>query len=256
MDRVTAQVIGSPIDGINMPDVVERIMGWARQHASRYVCICNVHSLVTGRLDPDFGKVLAESDLNTADGVPLVWSVRAAGHRAQQRVAGPDLVNPLCASAAREGISIFLYGSTPEVLDKFREKLAASHPDLVIAGAISPPFRPLDEAEKQEVIDTINGSGAAIVWVGLGCPKQEKWMAEHRGKLDAVMIGVGAAFDYEIGRIQRAPRWMRPAGLEWAYRLAQEPRRLFKRYAQTNTLFVAFYVRDRLWRKAATDNQR
>jgi N-acetylglucosaminyldiphosphoundecaprenol N-acetyl-beta-D-mannosaminyltransferase len=210
-----------------------------------------VHSVVTARQDPAFRRVLAESDLNTADGVPLVWAARAAGHAGQQRVAGPDLINPLCRAAAQEGVSIFLYGSTPEVLAAFRDKLVASHPDLTIAGAISPPFRALSDAEKSEIVDTIKGSGARIVWVGLGCPKQEKWMWEHRPKLNTVMIGVGAAFDYEIGRLRRAPSWMQRAGLEWAYRLIQEPSRLFRRYAVTNTLFIAIYAKDALLRRSA-----
>jgi len=250
VQRVTTQVIGTPIDAINIPDVVARIMEWARVRSSRYVCICNVHSLVTARQDPAFRTVLDQSDLNTADGVPLVWGVRAAGHPGQQRVAGPDLIDPLCRAAAREGVSVFLYGSTPETLAGFRDKLTADHPGLTIAGAISPPFRILTDAEKREIVATIEASGAGIVWVGLGCPKQEKWMWEHRPKLNAVMIGVGAAFDYEIGRIRRAPGWMQRAGLEWAYRLAQEPRRLFKRYAVTNTLFVALYAKDALRRRS------
>lgn len=238
MRRITKPVLGIPIDVVSQQGVVAKVIDWATEGRSKYICICNVHSVVTAQNDSEFSRILKSSDMNTADGVPLVWTLRSKGYPRQDRVAGPDLIDPLCEAAARNNISMFLYGSTPEVLDEFQKTLYKNHPNLEIAGAMSPPFRELSEKEKDEIVSCINNSGARVVWVGLGCPKQERWMWEHRGRIQAVMIGVGAAFDYQVGRISRAPVWMRRAGLEWAFRLMQEPRRLFQRYLKTNTLFI------------------
>lgn len=238
VERVTEKVLAAPIDVLTWSSALERISAWASAHESRYICITNVHSVVTATQDGDFGKIVSEADMVTPDGAPVAWMLRKLGHADQQRINGPDLMIRYCALAAERGESIFLYGSTPETLATLQGVLASRFPALVIAGAYSPPFRPLTAEEDQAVIEQINTSGAGSVWVSLGCPKQEKWMAEHRGKINAVMVGVGAAFDYHAGTIQRAPLWMQHAGLEWLHRLCSEPRRLWRRYFVTNSLFI------------------
>jgi N-acetylglucosaminyldiphosphoundecaprenol N-acetyl-beta-D-mannosaminyltransferase len=231
-------VLGAPIDALTWDEALARLAGWAQAHESRVVCICNAHSVVTASRDARFAQVLAEADLCTPDGAPVAWMLRQLGHPAQQRINGPDLMWRYCAQAACRGGSIFLYGGSPQTLGLLQQRLRAAFPGLVIAGAISPPFRSLSADEDAEIVATINRSGAGLVWVGLGCPKQEQWMADHRNRVRAVMVGVGAAFDYHAGTVRRAPAWMQRAGLEWLHRLGSEPRRLWRRYLVTNTLFV------------------
>lgn len=248
-DRRTIDVIGSPIDAIDWDAALARIERWAAAGDSRYVCLCNAHSLVTARQDEAFGRIVREADLATPDGAPVAWMMRRLGGAGQARINGPDLMWAYCAAAARKGEPIFLYGGTEATLAALRRRLAAAFPDLRIAGALSPPFRALSDEEDRAVIAAINASGAKTVWVGLGCPKQERWMAGHRGRVHAVMIGVGAAFDYHAGTLPRAPAWMRRTGLEWLFRLACEPRRLWKRYLVTNTLFIARAAGQLLFRR-------
>lgn len=237
--RVLQDVIGAPIDPVSWPLALSRISTWAAHKESRYVCICNVHSVVTSRQDFSFAEAIRSADLATPDGAPVAWLMRKVGIRSQQRINGPDLMWKYCTEAATRKESIFLYGSTEETLAKLHRALIESFPTLQIAGCYSPPFRPLTVEEDEEVVKIINESGAGTVWVSLGCPKQEKWMAAHKGRINAVMIGVGAAFDYHAGTIRRAPLWMQQRGLEWSYRLASEPRRLWKRYLVSNSLFLA-----------------
>jgi N-acetylglucosaminyldiphosphoundecaprenol N-acetyl-beta-D-mannosaminyltransferase len=234
--RVSIQ--GVMIDAVDWQQAVGRIETWAAQRRSSVVAICNSHSVVTAADDPDFARALAAADMATADGMPIAWMMRRLGHPAQQRINGPDLMLRYCATAERTGTSIFLYGSTDEVLGRLQAQLCERFPGLKIAGRYSPPFRTLTSAEDDEVCKRIAESGAGVVFVSLGCPKQEKWMDAHRGRVPAVMIGVGAAFDYHAGTLSRAPAWMRDSGLEWLHRLASEPRRLWKRYLVTNTLFA------------------
>jgi N-acetylglucosaminyldiphosphoundecaprenol N-acetyl-beta-D-mannosaminyltransferase len=237
-NRMTEDVLGMPIDVVEWQQAIDRIDAWAQARESRYVCITNVHSVVTGTQDEEFGRILKAADMVTPDGAPVAWMLRRLGHRTQERINGPDLMRRYCAQAARRFDSIFLYGSTPETLARLKAVLLHDYPGLKIAGEYSPPFRTLTAEEDQAAVDMINASGAGTVWVSLGCPKQEKWMASHRGRVRAVMIGVGAAFDYHAGTIQRAPVWMQRCGLEWFHRLCSEPRRLWKRYYTTNTAFV------------------
>ena len=236
--RTRCEVLGVPIDVVSRTEAIERIMTWGSRRESRVVAICNVHSVVTATRDEAFHRVLEAADLATPDGMPVAWMLRACGHEGQQRVDGPDLMGSLCAEAARRGDGIFLYGSTPETLERLVQRLGAAFPGLRIAGTWSPPFRALTEQEDEADVHRINASGAQLVFVGLGCPRQEAWMEAHRDRVRAVMLGVGAAFDFHAGTLKRAPVWMRNAGLEWLYRLASEPRRLFVRYLTTNTAFV------------------
>ena len=236
--RRTIRVIGSPIDAITWRTAVDRLLGWARNRESRYVCICNAHSLVTASKDEAFRRALEHADMATPDGAPVAWMLRRLGVSEQQRINGPDLMLRLCERAGAEGVSIFLLGSTPETLRLLQSQLAQTFPKLNIAGALSPPFRPLSSDEEEAQTATINASGAGIVFVSLGCPKQELWMARGVKQIRGVMIGVGAAFDFHAGTVARAPQWMRVNGLEWLHRLWSEPRRLWKRYLVTNTLFI------------------
>ena len=233
-----ARVLGSFIHALSWDEALQRLSDWASRNESRVVCICNVHSVVTARRQTGFAQVLASADLATPDGAPVAWMLRRLGHRGQQRINGPDLMARYCALAAARGEPMFLYGSTPQVLDDLQAILRERLPGIRIAGAISPPFREVSPEEDRQIIDQINHSGAGIVWVGLGCPKQEQWMAAHRPHVRAVMVGVGAAFDYLAGTTRRAPQWMQDAGLEWLHRLASEPVRLLRRYLFTNSYFV------------------
>lgn len=241
--RKTCSVIGVPIDCLSWESALEGISNFANTGRGYYVCICNVHSVVTSRHDARFYAVLSGADMATSDGAPVAWLMRRMGIVGQQRINGPDLMLAYCKVASERAEPIFLYGSTESTLEALQSRLAEQMPGLIIAGAYSPPFRALSPEEDTHVVDMINSSGAKTVWVSLGCPKQELWMAEHRDRINAVMIGVGAAFDYHAGVIQRAPKWMQNNGLEWFHRLCSEPRRLFKRYFITNTLFLYHALR-------------
>ncbi len=265
-NRVTASVLQAPIDVITWDGALSQFNSWAANHESRYVCICNVHSVVTALQDVEFGRVVREADMATPDGAPVAWMMRKLGHEGQQRINGPDLMWRYCElsqkldsrlrgndgprdSHFKNDGGIFLYGSSDETLGILKAKLLEAFPNLKIAGSISPPFRKLTAEEDAAIVAQINASGAGTVWVSLGCPKQELWMAAHRGRINAVMVGVGAAFDYHAGTIKRAPKWMQDNGLEWFYRLVSEPRRLWQRYLVTNTLFVLGAVRQLMTRK-------
>jgi N-acetylglucosaminyldiphosphoundecaprenol N-acetyl-beta-D-mannosaminyltransferase len=245
-ERRRCAVLGVPIDVISCDDALARVTAWGARRESRVVSICNVHSVVTASRDPAFLEGLEASDIVTPDGMPVVWMLRALGNASQERVDGPDLMWAFCTQANERGDRIFLYGSTPQTLDALEARLHDTFPTLRIAGRWSPPFRELTPDEDEAVVRRINDSGAQVVFVGLGCPRQETWMRAHRGRIRAVMVGVGAAFDFHAGTIRRAPRWMRASGLEWVHRLAAEPRRLWKRYLVTNTAFVAGALRQ-LW---------
>jgi N-acetylglucosaminyldiphosphoundecaprenol N-acetyl-beta-D-mannosaminyltransferase len=238
LSRDTRPVLGTAIDVVTVDGAVRRIAAWANERASRVVCVCNAHSVVSARQDPSFAAALAAADLATPDGAPVAWMLRRLGAADQPRVSGPDLMLAYCDHAAALGEPIFLYGSTEASLAALRSNLEGRWPGLVIAGAVAPPFRPPTPGEDAVDVERINRSGARTVWVSLGCPKQELWMAAHRGRVQAVMIGVGAAFDFHAGTLRRAPRWMQRSGLEWLHRLLGEPRRLWRRYLVTNTAFI------------------
>lgn len=249
--RHVERVLDAWIDVISWSDALQAIHGWASRRESRYVCICNVHSVVTATQDGEFERVINQADLATPDGAPIAWMLRRLGFLRQQRINGPDLMLKYCEQAALRGESVFLYGGTPETMQLLQPALRERFPALKIAGAISPPFRPLTPAEDAETIATINASKAGTVWVSLGCPKQEKWMADHRHRIQAVMIGVGAAFDYHAGTTKRAPSWMQNHGLEWLHRMASEPARLSARYLQTNSIFLFKALRQLARRRSA-----
>lgn len=237
-DRITVAILGSLIDAVRWDDAVDRITRWAARRESRYVCACSVHSLVTASRDPAFREIINSADMAVPDGMPVAWLLRKAGFPQQQRVNGPDLMWRLCESAAATGQALFFYGGSSRALVQLQTRLNSLMPALKIAGMNSPPYAPQSEGEDRTITALINASGAAIVFVALGCPKQEQWIAQHRGKIHAVMIGVGAALDYHAGTLKRAPRWMQESGLEWLYRLMKEPRRLWRRYLTVNAMFL------------------
>jgi N-acetylglucosaminyldiphosphoundecaprenol N-acetyl-beta-D-mannosaminyltransferase len=229
----------------------EGAMDWMDEVIRRRARVCltaaAVHLVMVAREDPETARAVRRA-IAVPDGVPLVWALRALGHSAATRVYGPDLMAHYCARSARNGTRMFLYGGrSDEALDQLTTALLERFPGLQIAGGWSPPFRPLTDAERDDVVRRIDASGADVVWVGTGQPKQEKWMAEMRDRLQApILAGVGAAFDFHAGIVSQAPPWMQRNGLEWAYRLSREPRRLFRRYARYNPLFVAAFARQYL----------
>jgi N-acetylglucosaminyldiphosphoundecaprenol N-acetyl-beta-D-mannosaminyltransferase len=231
-------VLDAHIDVVTSEQAVQRMACWAQARESRVVCICNAHSAVTTTQDPAFRAAVANADLATPDGAPVAWMLRRQGATGQTRVSGPDLMLDYLAHAAGTGEAVGLYGSSPDTLARLQQQLLQRWPSLNIAFAVSPPFRALSAEEDAEMVARVNASGVRTLWVSLGCPKQELWMAQHAGRVQAVMVGVGAAFDFHAGTVQRAPAWMRDHGLEWLHRLLSEPGRLWKRYLVTNSLFV------------------
>jgi N-acetylglucosaminyldiphosphoundecaprenol N-acetyl-beta-D-mannosaminyltransferase len=191
---------------------------------------------------PEFRRVVNGADLVTPDGRPLVWALKGLGVKDAFQVRGTDLTSQVVERAARKGVPIGLYGGTPDLLEVFVRVLRDRYPEVKVACQIAPPFRPLTPEEDEAVTREIVASGARILLVGIGCPRQENWMAAHKGRIRAVMLGVGAAFDFHAGRVRQAPRWMQWAGLEWVFRLLMDPRRLWKRYAKHNPRFVALFL--------------
>lgn len=242
--RRRGNILGIPIDAVGWDEALARIVGWAQHKESRVVCFCNVHSIVTAQQDPSFGHVLRNADMAAPDGMPLAIMLRRQGFAGQPRINGPDLMWKLVAKAEQERLPVFFFGSIDTTLATLKVKLLDCFPKLIIAGSIAPPFRPLSTKEDSDFVKAINESGARLLLVGLGCPKQEQWMFEHQGVIRAVMLGLGAAFNFHAGVTRRAPRWMCESGFEWLYRLGMEPRRLWKRYLITNTLFIIGAARE------------
>jgi N-acetylglucosaminyldiphosphoundecaprenol N-acetyl-beta-D-mannosaminyltransferase len=238
------RLLGSRLSTISFAATVQTISTWAIARESRYVCVANVHMIVVAHDNPQFAAVLEQADLVTPDGMPLVVALRLLHGIRQERVAGMDLMPALIAEAARRSIPVYFYGSTEDVLERVELRARSEYPDLIFAGAYSPPFRGLTAEEEESVIDRINSSGDGIVFVALGCPRQEKWMARNKGKINAVMVGVGGAFPVYAGEQSRAPQWMQHCSLEWLYRLIQEPSRLFRRYLVTNTTFLFLLAKE------------
>ena len=242
------KVISINISTGKYKDFIKEILFLAKKKESSYICVANVHMTIEAYNDENFKNIVNSADIITPDGMPLVKALKLLYRVEQDRVSGPDLMPDLLRKAESQGLSVFFYGSTEEVLKAIIKRARVEYPKLQIAGTYSPPFRELTGEEKEEIAELINDSGANIVFVSLGCPKQEKWMAEMKGKINAVMIGVGAAFPIYAGTQKRAPRWMQKLVLEWFYRLCQEPRRLFKRYFYTNFKFL-YLISKELFRK-------
>jgi N-acetylglucosaminyldiphosphoundecaprenol N-acetyl-beta-D-mannosaminyltransferase len=237
-DVHTHYLIATPVSILDFDGQINLMMNWAKQCQSKMICVANVHMLVEASQNPDFADILKGADLTTPDGMPLVWMLRLLGARQVQRVAGMDIFLAVCKQAEANQISVFLLGSSSEVLGKISQRLKTEFPMIKIAGTDSPPFRPLDSTADMELVQTINASGTRILFVALGCPKQELWMAQHRDKIQSVMIGVGGVFPVYAGVLKETPKFMQKSGLEWLFRLSQEPKRLWKRYFTTIPIFI------------------
>lgn len=224
-----------------MEQATDHVIQDALASRKGYVCAANVHMCMESYDDPAFRDVVNNATLVIPDGKPLYWWMKSFGEADASQVRGPDLFIALCEEAEKQGISIALYGGAENTIKHLEAFLCEKYPGLNIAAAISPPFRVLTKDEESSIVNDLNGSGARIVFVALGCPKQEKWMAAHKSVVNPVMIGVGAAFDFYGGTVSVAPEWMRNAGLEWLHRFASEPRRLWKRYLWNNPRFIFQY---------------
>lgn len=238
------RILGTKIHVITMDKTVEYLDRHLERIRGGYVCVSNVHTTVMAFRDPDYQKIQNGSVLNLPDGKPLSIVCRHRGFKEAARVPGPDLMPRIFALSEKRGYRHYFYGSSPETLKKLREMLQKTYPDMVIAGMESPPYRPLSREEDEAAVERINESRPDFIWVGLGAPKQEIWMAKHAGKVSGVMLGVGAGFDFLAGTVKRAPKWMQEACLEWLFRLLQDPRRLIPRYVDTNFKFLHEVARE------------
>lgn len=241
-------VLGVQVSAINMDQALDVMDHWITTGARHYVCVTGVHGVMESRRDDALRQIHNEAGLVTPDGMPIVWWSRAAGWRHVGRVYGPDLLLACCERSVTTGYRHFFYGGGEGVAELLARRLRKRFAGLVVAGTCTPPFRPLTPEEDEDIVRRINDAAPDIVWVGLSTPKQEAWMAEHLGRLNAsVLIGVGAAFDFHAGLKRQAPRWIQHSGLEWLFRLCTEPRRLWKRYLSNNPAFVWLAVQE-LWR--------
>ena len=241
-DISTVNILGTRVAPTSYHEATAVIAEWAARSLSRYVCVATVSQVMEGRDAPTFQAVMNEADLVTPDGMPLVWGLRLLGCKEATRVYGPDLTPIILERAVIDRLPVGFYGGSPAVLDRFVQVMTERFRKLQVVYAYSPPFRALTPEEDQRVVQEINRSGVRILFVGIGNPKQELWMAAHKGEVQAVMLGVGAAFDFLSGAKPQAPRWMMGVGLEWLFRLATEPRRLWKRYLKQNPRFIVLFA--------------
>lgn len=246
-------VLGVKIDALDIPAVLDKIKSWinVRGGMPKYICVTNVNSVVEAQKNSRLKQITNESDLSVCDGMPLVWLARLIGIKLKRRVYGYALMSEVFRVSENENFKHYFYGSTDLVLKGMLKVLKDKYPKLEIRGFCSPPFRQLSPAERDSIVNDINNSGADIVWVGLGYPKQEIWMYEFREFIKSpVLIGVGAAFDFFAGNKPQAPLWMQNSGLEWLFRLLSEPKRLWRRYLINNTLFILFLLKKFIFLKS------
>ena len=234
-----ANILGVGVSAINMGMALRAIEDWISRRESQYICVTGVHGVMESQRDEGLRRIHNAAGLVTPDGMPLVWLSRLMGFRHVERVYGPDLMLAVCERSVRRGYCHFFYGGAPGVAEKLAVQLQSRFPGLKVVGTCSPTFRPLAPEEDRALVERINTVQPDIVWVGLSTPKQERWMAEHVGRLSApVLAGVGAAFDFHAGLKKQAPRWVQKNGLEWLFRLLSEPRRLWRRYLINNPWFL------------------
>lgn len=234
----TCNIMGVNIAAINMGWLLSFTKKYIKALSGDYMCVSNVHTTVMSYEDPEYCAIQNGGIMAIPDGGPLSSVGRKRGYKKMERTTGPSYMGEILKISQEKGYRHYFYGSTPETLEKLNDTLTHDYPGLQIVGMFSPPFRPMTEEEDWEIVERINEVNADFIWIGLGAPKQEKWMAAHQGKVNGFMVGVGAGFDYFAGNIERAPEWMQKNNLEWVYRLLQDPKRLFKRYLHTNTKFI------------------
>jgi N-acetylglucosaminyldiphosphoundecaprenol N-acetyl-beta-D-mannosaminyltransferase len=236
------RVLGVGIDAVQILDVIAIIEDWIRERGrTHFIAVTGMHGVMEAQHDAAFKAILNSADLVVPDGMPLVWLGRLRGFRLPRRVYGPELMLSVCKHTASKNVRHFLFGGVPGVAEKLSDTLRSQFSGLNVVGTYSPPFRPLNLEERQEVVNVINAAAPDIVWVGLSTPKQERWMYEHRRSVHApVLAGVGAAFDINSGTKEQAPVWVQEHGLEWLFRLLQEPQRLWRRYLVYGSEFVVY----------------
>lgn len=237
------EVLTTRVLPVGVDEAGSVVASWAADGVGRVVCAANVQMVMEAWDDPGFATALATADLAVCDGRPLVWACRLQGVGGARQTRGFDLMMAVCALAARRGLKVGLYGGAPAVTDEVRRRLLERFPGIDLAYCWSSPFRPLTADEDDEAVRAIAAAGVQLLFVSLGCPKQERWMLEHRERLDCVAFGIGAAFDMLAGSVRVAPRWMQRLGLEWFFRFVEEPRRLWRRYARHNGRFVVLALR-------------
>ncbi|MBO0932076.1 WecB/TagA/CpsF family glycosyltransferase [Fibrella aquatilis] len=236
--QMRRRVVSLDLSLLPYAELREQILAAAVGGESRTACFANVHMVIEAQHNPDLARAVNGADWVCADGVPLLWSLKQLYGVSQERLAGMDLMPSLLEGAAERGLPVYFYGSTDDELARAVAVCAERYPSLRIAGTYSPPFRPLTALEEKDIAARLGASGAKLVFVALGCPKQELFMARLRNMVPAVMLGIGGALPILTGSAKLAPEWIRRSGIEWLFRLAQEPRRLFKRYFTTNPLFI------------------
>jgi len=239
-------IIGMQVSSGTYAEQLAEILAQASRQVSDYVCVANVHMLIETHKSADFRAVVNAAFMALPDGKPIALSHAFLHGKAQERVAGMDIFPDLLQALSERNMAAYFYGSTPEVLEKMMVKIKEKYPQLAVAGSFSPPFRTLQDTEKQQVIETVNAAKPHILFVALGCPKQEKWMAEMKGKINCLMIGVGGAFPVFAGTEKRAPKLMQRMALEWFYRLLLDPKRLWKRYLTTNFHFLYLLLKEKI----------
>ena len=232
-------VLGVGISAVDIPMAVEQIDRWVRTGSKNYVCITGVHGVMESQRDPELKRIHNAAGMVTPDGMPMVWMNWLRGNAHVRRGYGPDVMLAVCEAGVAKGHKHFFMGGKEGVADLLKQKLTERFPGMQVVGTHCPPFRKVTDEEDAALVKQINDSGADIVWVGLSTPKQERWMDAHIGRLDApVMVGVGAAFDFHAGLVEQAPKFIQKSGFEWLYRVTKEPKRLWKRYAVNNPLFL------------------
>lgn len=232
------RVVSLLTDVVNLESIIKKLVELVKKENGAYVCFSTVHMVMESFDNPEFGAKVNNADLIITDGMPIVWMQKIQGVKGASRVRANDLMIELCRFAEKNNLKVGFYGGRQEVIDAILERARKDFPALQVAYAFSPPFRPLTEEEDKKVVEEINASGTQILFMGLGCPKQENWMAAHKKKIKAVMLGVGASFDFYAGNIKESPQWMGNLGLEWLFRLIQEPKRLWRRYLILNPRFM------------------
>ena len=246
-------ILGTKINVTDMDKTVRYIDAHLEELKSHYICVSNVHTTVTAYRDPEYRAVQNGAAMNIPDGKPLSIVQHLSGEKEAGRVPGPDLMPELFRLSEEKGYRHYFYGSTQETLDALKDRLSEKYPEMKIVGMYSPPFRPMTEEEDREAVERINAAKPDFIWVGLGAPKQEKWMANHEGRVCGVMLGVGAGFDFHAGTVKRAPKWMQEVCMEWLYRIGQDPKRLLIRYLDTNFSFVFDLMKEGLKGKKGID---